>query len=83
MLNPIHRAILRASYHIRQEKMITGFPLTRHPSRHARSAEASHVLQSGTAHGEVTNEVPDEGAELEDGGKGSEDEVLELRDSQR
>lgn len=52
--------------------------LARHPGRHTRSPEAAHILEAGTSHGEVANEVPNEGADLEDGGYGSEDKALEL-----
>ena len=39
---------------------------TTNPSCNTRCSEATHVLQAGTAHGEIADEVPDEGSELED-----------------
>jgi hypothetical protein len=51
---------------------------TTNPRGNTRCAETTHVLQSGAAHGEIADEVPDEGSELKDGGDESEKETLEL-----
>jgi hypothetical protein len=52
---------------------------TIHPRGHTRCSETTHVLQAGAAHGEIADEVPDEGSELEDGGDESEEEALKLQ----
>lgn len=52
--------------------------LTGHPRSDARSTEATHELQTSAAHGEITDEVPEQGGELEDGGDESEDEGFQL-----
>lgn len=52
--------------------------LTTDPSGDTRCSETTHVLQAGTAHGEIADEVPDEGRELKDREDQSEEEVLTL-----
>ena len=51
---------------------------TTNPSCNTRCSETTHILQAGTAHGEIADEVPDEGSELEYRGDESEEEVLTL-----
>lgn len=52
--------------------------LTGHPVCYARGTEATNVLQSCATHGEIADEVPDQGGDLEDGGDEGEEEGLEL-----
>ena len=52
--------------------------LTTDPSGNTRCSETTHVLQAGTAHGEIADEIPDEGRKLEDREDESEKEVLTL-----
>lgn len=51
---------------------------TTNPSCNTRCSETTHVLQASTAHGEIADEVPDQGSELEDRGDESKEEVLTL-----
>lgn len=51
---------------------------TIHPGSDTRSSKPTYVLQTGAAHGEIADEVPDQGNELEDGGDKSEEERLKL-----
>lgn len=76
----------RTWYHTKeQQSEVNEGPccLARHPGSHTRSSEATHILETGTSHGEVANKVPNESADLEDGGDGSEDETLQLWNGQR
>lgn len=50
--------------------------LTAYPCSDSRRSEATHVLQTRASHGEIADEVPDQGGELEDGGDEGEEEVL-------
>lgn len=52
--------------------------LTSHPIRNPLRPEAPHIRQPSTAHWEVTNQVPDQSGELEDGRDESEDGGVEL-----
>lgn len=56
---------------------------TTNPRCNTRCSETTHVLQASTAHGEITDEVPDEGSELEHRGDESEEEVLTLESTRK
>jgi hypothetical protein len=53
---------------------------TGYPGRNTVRTKATHVLEAGTAHGEVADEVPDQGDELADGRDEGEEKGLELRE---
>ncbi len=52
--------------------------LSSHPSRDALGTEATHELQARAAHGEIADDIPEEGGELEDGRDEGEQSGLEL-----
>lgn len=58
--------------------MHQGKQLPRHPSRNALCPKPAHILQAGTTHREIADEVPDEGGELENGRYEGEDGGVEL-----
>ena len=52
--------------------------LIRHPSRDAIRAEAGREAQARPAHGEVADQIPEQGGELGDGGDEGEEGAVEL-----
>lgn len=53
--------------------------LAGHPGCDALGAEAAHVLQPRAAHGEIADNVPEEGGELENRRDEGEEGVVELQ----
>lgn len=49
-----------------------------HPIRHPLRSEPTHVLQPRAAHGEVTDQIPNQRGELEDGRDEGEEGGVEL-----
>lgn len=52
--------------------------LARHPGRHLSSPEACGEAEAGRAHGEVTDEIPDQTSKLNDGRKEGENRAVKL-----
>ena len=57
--------------------------LTAHPGGDSLDAKAAHELKTSTAHGEITDQVPEEWHELEDGSDQGQQTALELRREKR
>jgi hypothetical protein len=53
--------------------------LTAHPGGDSLDTKAAHELKTSTAHGEITDQVPEEGNQLEDGSNQGQQTVLELQ----
>ena len=68
----------RYGYRVKKKKVCTTTPLTNNPIRHPLCSKSSHILQSCATHGEVTNQIPKQRDDLENGRKKRKDGGVEL-----